>query len=272
MLVAMVLGAFVWQGPLGNSDYPWLEQAPGETLADRIPPPEGYRRADVAAGSFAAWLRGLPLKPGRPPVLLYDGRPKGNQQAHHAVVDIDTGSGNLQQCADAVMRLRAEYLFASGHQDQIQFNFTSGDAARWRDWRAGQRPQVSGNKVRWQSTTAIDGSYRNFRRYLRAVFAYAGTWSLKREMKAVADISDIRPGDVFIQGGFPGHAVLVADVAVDARGDKVFLLVQSYMPAQQIHLLRNPGDRASSPWYPARAMGKLETPEWRFEYTDLMRW
>ena len=48
-------------------------------------------------------------------------------------------------------------------------------------------------------------------------------------------------GDVFIKGGFPGHAVVVLDMAENDRtGQRVFLLAQSYMPAQDIHIMKNP--------------------------------
>lgn len=59
------------------------------------------------AGSFGAWLRTLPLKKGTT-VYLYNGRPKENQDAQFAVVDISVGQEDLQQCADAVMRLHAQ--------------------------------------------------------------------------------------------------------------------------------------------------------------------
>jgi hypothetical protein len=75
-----------------------------ESLERRIAPPRGYVRKPAAPGSFAAWLRGLPLKPGRPAVRLHSGDRKWNQEAHHAVVDIDCGAEDLQQCADAVIR------------------------------------------------------------------------------------------------------------------------------------------------------------------------
>ena len=74
-------------------------------LERRIAVPRGYARVPVAKNSFAAWLRGLPLKPGTPPVYLYNGQKKANQGAHCAVVNIDTGKADLQQCADAVIRL-----------------------------------------------------------------------------------------------------------------------------------------------------------------------
>ena len=198
---------------------------------------------------------------------------KHNQSAHHAVFDIDVGSRDLQQCADAVIRLRAEYLFTrlseGAECGDISFNFTSGDAARWSDWRRGIRPRVSGNRVSWNQTASADETYLNFRRYLNTVFTYAGTHSLERELLPVSDPARVEPGDVFIQGGFPGHAVIVVDVAEDERGRRVFLLAQSYMPAQDIHLLRNPASR--SPWYEAASSGRLLTPEWEFSFSDLRR-
>jgi hypothetical protein len=80
-------------------------------------------------------------------------------------------------------------------------------------------------------------------------------------------------GDVFIKGGFPGHAVLVADMAEDAAtGEKRFLLLQSYMPAQDIHVLKNPAAPDGSPWYPASSDGDFVTPEWTFPSGALRRW
>lgn len=251
-------------------EHPWSTQASDGSLAQRIPPPQGYERIAAAEGTFASWLRRLPLRRVGTPVRLFDGREKRSQDGTLAVVDIDVGSSDLQQCADAVIRLRAEYLRASGCADRIAFDFTSGDRARWSDWRAGQRPVVSGNRVSWVQQRDPDSSYASFRAYLNAVFTYAGSFSLARELTAVADPSTVSPGDVFIQGGFPGHAVLVVDVARNARGESVFLVAQSYMPAQDIHVLTNPA-RRDSPWYPARDAGSLETPEWTFSYSQLRR-
>ena len=104
------------------------------------------------------------------------------------------------------------------------------------------------------------------------VFAYAGTYSLEHELKPTP-LADIQIGDVFVKGGFPGHAVLVADMVENAQtGEKRFLLIQSYMPAQEMHVLKNPGATDGSPWYPAAFTGNLVTPEWTFAPGALHRW
>jgi len=86
----------------------------------------------------------------------------------------------------------------------------------------------------------------------------------------VRNPAQVRIGDVFIRGGFPGHAVIVVDVAENQQGQRIFLLAQSFMPAQQIHVLRNPTS-SLTPWYLAKQHGPLATPEWLFDYRDLKR-
>jgi hypothetical protein len=244
-------------------DYAWPHSTDADRLDRRIPPPAGFVRDGAPAGSFTAWLRGLPLKPGRPPVRLFDGRLKTNQEAHHAVVDIDVGARDLQQCADAVMRLRAEYLYAAGAIDRVRFDVTTGAPASLAGWFEGDRPVVRRNALSWARTGPRESSYASMRRFLDVVFTYAGSASLARQLGSVTG-GALQPGDVFIQGGFPGHAVLVADVARGPEGRRAFLLVQSYMPAQEIHVLRNPADRQGGPWYDVPAVDGLVTPEWTF--------
>lgn len=257
--------------PAYAGEYAWLATAPNaaDRLERRIEPPAGFVRDEAAAGSFGAWLRGLPLKPGRPQVRLFDGRLKGNQEAHHAVVDIDVGSRDLQQCADAVMRLRAEYLFAAGAVDQVRFDVTNGAPASLAGWFAGDRPVLRRGALAWARTAPSDTSYGSARRFLDVVFTYAGSASLARQLRPVSDGRDLQAGDVFIQGGFPGHAVLVVDAARGPDGRRAFLLAQSYMPAQEIHVLRNPS--RAEPWYELDAAAPLVTPEWTFGPGSLRR-
>lgn len=95
---------------------------------------------------------------------------------------------------------------------------------------------------------------------------------MSKELRAV-ELKDIQIGDVFIKGGFPGHAVIVVDVATNAKtGDKCFMIVQSYMPAQNIHVLKNPSNTNLSPWYSVAAIKQhVYTPEWTFETNELKR-
>ena len=116
---------------------------------------------------------------------------------------------------------------------------------------------------------AVDGGWPNFRQYLGFVFVYAGTYSLKKELLPVSPNDPIRAGDVFIQGGFPGHTVIVVDVAENDRKERIFLLAQSYMPAQDMHVLA--GKNAKDPWYRFPVGDVLETPEWTFAPARRMR-
>ena len=252
--------------------FPWLnESTTGERFVDRFPPPAGANRIMALRPSFADWLRHLPLQKEGHQVRLYNGDLKGNQRAQAAVFQIDIGRADLQQCADAVMRLRAEYLYSQQAYDAIHFNYTSGDKVAFADWSRGKKPRVQGNRVVFSSGgQAPDYSYRNFRSYLRQIFSYAGTASLSKEMTTVP-VPEMEIGDVFIQGGFPGHAVIVIDMAITENGQKYFMLAQSYMPAQEIHILRNPGDANLSPWYPLDFGDDLSTPEWTFKAGDLKR-
>ena len=77
---------------------------------------------------------------------------------------------------------------------------------------------------------------------------------------------------VFIVCSSPGHAVIVVDMAVNSFGEKIFLLAQSYMPAQQTQLLINPMDEDISPWYSLKGRDKLITPQWTFELDTLKSW
>ncbi len=243
----------------------------GRTISDRFTPPMGFERTVKDRSSFAQYLRNLPLKPADALVHYYDGTLKPKRDVYTAVIDLPIGKRDLHQCADAVMRLRAEYLFAQKKYDSIHFNFTNGFRADYAKWRTGQRIVVDDNRVFWKRSATASDKPSDFWKYLQMVFSYAGTASLSKELTKIA-LADMQIGDVFIQGGFPGHAVIVVDMATHAStGERVFLLAQSYMPAQELQLLINPNSPANSPWYSATFEGNLVTPEWVFKQTDLKR-
>lgn len=241
------------------------------TAVGEIPTPRGFERESATANSFTDYLRKLELKENNK-VLLYNGLEKENQDAQYAVIKMDVGEKDLQQCADAVIRLRAEYLYSQKMYNNIHFKFTNGEKAAYVEYANGARPVVIGNSVRWhKDPERKDFSYKVFRKYLDMVFTYAGTLSLNGELYKIG-LDEIQPGDVFIQVGYPyGHAVIVVDVAVNkTTGRKAFMLAQSYMPAQEIHILKNPA-KNNDPWFYDDFGHELVTPEWTFKAIDLKR-
>jgi hypothetical protein len=224
----------------------------------------------LKTNAFGDYLRGVKLKKDNT-VYLFNGQKKGNQSAQFAVLDVSVGERDLQQCADAVMRLRAEYLFTQKQFEAIKFKDGDGFSMDFGKWMKGNRIVFSQNKLSWQACETCNASRESFMKYLNAVFAFAGTATLAKELKPVADVKNMEIGDVFIKGGSPGHAVIVVDLAVNSVGEKVFLLAQSYMPAQDIHILKNPRNGTLSPWFSTDFGDILETPEWDFKKEQLKR-
>lgn len=211
-----------------------------------IPLPAGYERTGMTNESFGNFLRTIALKEENT-VYLYNGLHKRNQQAQYAVLNISIGNRDLQQCADAVMRLRAEYLRKAGKA--ICFSDNAGKSYCWDQYK---------NKG-WQS-------------YLETVFGMCGTLSLEKQLVSTS-WKTLNGGDVLIKGGSPGHAVIVVDVARNTKtGELIYLLAQSYMPAQDIHVLKNFTEPQLNPWYKIPSGNSIITPEWTFYATQLRSW
>ncbi len=243
----------------------------GLTLNERVATPSGFTRVPVAAGSFAAYLRALKLKADGTPVHYYNGRIKENNGIYVAVVDMPIGTKDLQQCADVIMHVRAEYLFTTHQEHKIHFTLTNGFRADYSKWAEGYRISLNGNKTQWVKKGPADHSYASFCQYMDVIYTYCGTLSLSKELKDV-EYRDIQPGDVLIKGGSPGHAEIVLDVARNKEGKKIYLLAQSYMPAQEMQVLANPESAALSPWYEMdEKHTNINTPEWTFTIGQLMR-
>lgn len=223
-----------------------LNSAAQQKTIGNIQPPEGYIRTKADEGSFTNYLRKIELKRDKT-VFLYNGQKKYNQDIQYAVLNISTGLKNLQQCADACMRLRAEYL--KSVNQPVCFADNSGKAYCWKNYL---------NKG-WQT-------------YLEKVFSMCGTLSLEKQLK-LQTWQKLSPGDVLIKGGSPGHAVMVLDVAQNPQsGELIFLLGQSFMPAQDIHILLNLKDPNINPWYKVPHSQYLYTPDWSFLSTQLRKW
>ena len=245
------------EGPKGGvpiQDQPIIDTA-GKTIFKRFDPPPGFMRTVIDTSSFGFYLRHLKLKTFGTRVRYYDGRSKNKSNVYISVIDMDIGNRDLQQCADAIMRLRSEFLYARQRYRDIHFNFVSDGQPRY-----------------YEEFIEGDHSYGKFRRYLDYVFSYANTRSLSQELISLNSIAEMQIGDVFIQTGNPyGHAVIVVDMAKNLdTGEKVYMLAQSYMPAQDIQVLVNRENSKISPWY-ILGDDQIETPEWTFNPGDLKR-
>lgn len=256
-------------GPEGA--YPWVRRGDYEPLAARFAPPAGAARLPLEPGSYGHWLRHLPVRPDGTAVLGYHGRTilEPHDRRLGAVIDLDLIGDDLQQCADSILRLRAEYLRARGEADEIAFHFVSGFYSRWADYRRGTRIRLvdGGRRVEPYAGGRADDSRKAFEGYLRDLFSYASTISLAREARRVDD--EIAVGDFFILPGGPGHTVVVVDLARGAGGALYGLLAQGFMPAQDLHVLRA---SASSPWYRLTPGEAVDTPMWApFPWDSLRR-
>ena len=244
----------------------------GEKLIKRIAAPADYTWETASPNSFAEFLQNLPLKEADSPVLDYTGTPISNQEEHVAIINYDVGTKDLQQCADATIRIRAEYLFQQKRFDEIGFHFTSGDYFSWTDYANGTRPIISGNSVSFSQTANEDDSYASFRKYLDIIYNYAGTISVNKETNPVRSNAAISSGDIIITPGSPGHAVMIFGCAKDKHNNKVYLLAESYMPAQSIHVLTNPFESGINPWYHLDLnSGSIMTARYTFSTANIRR-
>ena len=273
-LVSIQLGSpghwrtYASMGPSAD-EYPWALAATSyEAMAWRFSPPEGFERVPVACRSWAEWLRHLPLESFGTPVRTRDEKTvvPADSPALAAVVDIDVRPN--QECADTIVRLRAEYLRWAGREGEIVLNLTGGGTISWPEWKKGMRPRLEGNRVRFERAAGRDALRANFDRYLQAVFMWCGTYSLAQEGRRIAP-ADIRVGDFFAHGGSPGHAVLIVDLARDRSGKLKGLLLQGFMPAQSAHVLA-PG--RESPWFDLTPGQPVEIAGWStFQWSELRR-
>src|SRR3569833_1070313 len=225
---------------------------PSDNVLTRFKIPTGFHQVNVQPGSFGAFLQSLPLKPSGAHTLTYKGAVAATDAETAAVVDSSSGHEDLQQCADAVMRLRGEYLWDAGRYKEIAFHFVNGFKCDYVHYADGYRY----HNDKWILRARKDYGYNTFIQYMQLVFAYAGTLSLEKELKPVTKPDELKAGDVFIHGGSPGHCFIVMDVVENDRHEKQFLLAQSFMPPQNKQVQQTaPGyewfnmDKIPSIWY-----------------------
>ena len=207
--------------------------------------PEPVRSRPYPPDSWPSFLQHLSTE--NKPIVDYKGNQISNQEKHFAILTYDVGSSDLQQCADALMRLRSEYLFSQKKYAQIGFHFNSGIYYSWADYRRGLRPIFKKRQqvlVKTNSTSVL--SHTSLRKWLDIVYTYANTVSLCKELKKA---DSLQTGTVIIFPGHPGHCCIIIDEGVTDKQDTVYKIAEGYMPAQSIYVLSNPYEPVWNPWY-----------------------
>lgn len=243
----------------------------GNTIQERVLVPDGYTRVAENEHSFGQFLREYPLKPYGSPILLYDGREKTSQSNHEGVFQMHLEPRDLQQCADSVMRIYAEYLYRNGEEDKIRFHFVDGFECDYTHWKQGYRVVFDerGNP-QWVKKAEPGSNEKILEKYLNIIFAYSSTISMQKESKMIP-LKEMMIGDIFLHSGSPGHVVMVVDCCKNDAGNIQFLLAQGFMPAQEFHLIKNLA-HPDNPWYDISEIKEtLVTPEYRFEINEFRR-
>ena len=188
---------------------------------------------------------------------------KVNDDIWAAVFDYDLGTHKYHQCADAAIYLNAMYKYEKGYKDQLIYSFANRDKTSYKEWLNGIYYMLDSDNVsilhkKWKS--AREDSLETFYGWLKVVWEWAGTPSLPYDTEEV-DIMDMKPGDIFNQGG---HAISVVDIIINKEtGNKKYMLSQSYMidasMGDEQHILLN--RETGGVWYDL-SNDYVDTPEW----------
>lgn len=95
------------------------------------------------------------------------------------------GDQDLQQCADAITRLRAEYFFNRDNIDSIRFKATDGADLSFAKWMSGERSRLKGARLAAYRSGIFCGNKRQqLEQFIEVIFSYCGTISLDKETKS----------------------------------------------------------------------------------------
>lgn len=216
VLMAVAGGAFYRAATLSNW---WQAKSVGD-----IPVPRGFARVSVADSSYASYLRALPLKERGAKLHLYNGVEAKHQVLAAAVVDQPL-LNKYEQCADVAIRLWAEYLWQNGRYDEIRFTDVHDSVLQYA-----------------VDSTRLDSLRHDFEEYLKEVFAWCNTLSMEKETTP-RDFVEVEAGDILVhpplEGEDYGHAIVVVDVAKNAKGKVAIMCLEGNTPAREKHIVRN---------------------------------
>jgi hypothetical protein len=250
------------------------DEVQSNTFIKEIKPLEGYE-VENNQHDFGKWIKNIDLKKDKT-VYLFDGRVKPYQGGAYAVLNISVPDKDVQQCADALMRIRAEYLFSKKDYAALSFKSVDGPYLGFKDYMKGKRwKDVRGKLQSYMVDSLRDTSpaplRKAFDHYLFLVFSFCNTFSLNQQLAANSiTTSQIKVGDIFIRGGFPGHATIAVSTAKNKAGKRIAMFAQSYMPAQSIHIIINPDN--NTPWFELNDNEGISYTEYSFTKLEAKTW
>ncbi len=217
------------------------------SIKEHFSPPSGFQRVKVDSGSFAAYLRKLPVVPDTNNVLDFKNRIriKEGDSSLAAIVPIAISGKRLWQCMDILIALKIEYLKNKNRKQQIEFPLPDGTELSWSEWRNGIRVEFKGANFYKNQIAKYDESSKNFTRYLNTIFSYSNTQTFYHNYPQQS-FAFLKPGDFITKKGKKGHAVLIVDLAINDQNEKVALIGQGDTPACQFYLLKN---KDGSAWF-----------------------
>lgn len=221
------------------------------------------------AQSWESYIKNFPRKPS---TVVKDYR--GNVLKTHSLGVLNVRINSVQQCADAAIRLRAEYFYSKKEYDKIRFRLTNGYEVPFSKWALGYRLKVNGNRTALVKAKKERNYGRsNFESYLYTIMYYAGSASLYRDLQKVKGLPRI--GDLLIIPGYPGHVVIVMDKKV-VNGTNYYLFANSWIPAQDIEIISgyNPSGKNIGAYTPIKSTkDNVEINGYKFTvYKHLRRW
>ncbi len=193
----------------------------------RIPVPRGYNRLVYPPGSFSDWLQKLPLKKENI-IRSYTGalieKPFYRVMG---VVDMPLlFSSDLEQCADYCFRFWAEYHRARGRLERLVLFDYNGRAL------------------------PFAGSGKSFTGFLKKAMSCANSFSIKKGADRVRP-EDLMPGDMIVQNqqGGIGHVSMIMDACRNGKGQTLYLIGYSFMPAQEFHIEKASESFGMAGWF-----------------------
>ncbi|SFZ84467.1 conserved protein of unknown function [Tenacibaculum maritimum NCIMB 2154] len=243
----------------------------GITIKNRVKPSYGYKRVSYEAGTFESFIQNYTLKEYGSSIINYDKTKYFYQIGHIGILTLSVPENGLQQCADALIRLRAEYLWKTNQKEKIGFEFTSGHYCSWKKYAGGYRPKIEGNKVTFYKIAKANYTKTAFYKYLNLIYTYSGTLSLYNELPKVVREEDLQLGDMLVKPGTPGHILMLVDEVINKKGEKLFVLAQGNTPAQSVHLLKNFNNASLTPWYSLKKNALIQVPGYSFDNSQFIR-